>query len=248
MKKVFLLAGTILLAASCTDQLATEMDGPLADASSGVTNANASHRYELTIENLTTGQPLSPGFVATHTRQASTFSVGEPASEGIRLIAENGDPTTALSDLSADPNFADVVNTGGPVGCAGCPGPFGTSLTLEVGASANANRLSMAIMLICTNDGFAGLDGVPLPGGAKPATYYAYAHDAGTEENDESWDSIVDPCGAIGPVAGPMDGTNDHPATSGTVQPHPGIAEVGDLTSDHAWEGPVARVSVRRIQ
>ena len=36
--------------------------------------------YEVTIENLTSGQPLSPGLIVTHDRSASLFRVGHPAS------------------------------------------------------------------------------------------------------------------------------------------------------------------------
>jgi hypothetical protein len=178
----------------CNESMSSLTDPDMqAAASSGVANAAdaAARTYEVTIENLTGSQPFSPGIVATHTRQEHAFQVGEFASEGIRLIAETGSPGTALAELGGVPGVDQVVSTGSPVGCVGCSGPPST-LTIPIEARANANRLSVAVMLICTNDGFVGLDGVRLPGGFKPVTYMASAYDAGTELNDELSTSIVD--------------------------------------------------------
>ena len=77
-------------------------------------------------------------------------------------------------------------------------------------------------------DGFIpGLDSVELPNGPKTAVYFPGAYDAGTEANDELYTSVVDPCGAIGPVAVDPDGANDRPATSDVVMAHPGFAGAG---------------------
>ena len=105
----------------------------------------------------------------------------------------------AETELTGADGFHDVVVTGPPpVGCIGCGGPpFPTSITFQIEAASNANRLSLAVMLICTNDGFTGLDRVRLPGGFKPRTFFAVAYDAGTEANDELFTSMVDPCGGI---------------------------------------------------
>lgn len=246
------LATALLVAACAVDRpVGAEGEAALTLASSaGADNAApaAQRTYRLTIENLTTGQPFSPGVAATHTKQQQVFRVGSAASEGVRLIAENGDPSTAVADLSAAPGVYAASATSAPVGCIGCAGPFGTTLSFEIQAAANANRLSLAIMLICTNDGFTGLDAVKLPGGFGPAVHYAPAYDAGTEANDELWTSIVDPCGAIGPVAAAADGRNDRPATGGVVAIHPGIQGGGDLTSAHDWSDPVARITIQRLK
>ena len=134
-----------------------------------------------------------------------------------------------------------------PVGCVGCPGPFGSTLTVQITAEGNARFLSMALMLICTNDGLVGLNRVRLPSGRRDRVRFARALDAGTEANDELFDSIVDPCGGIGPVAGPQDGTNDRTATERPVRPHRGIRGVGDLTEDHRFRRRVAKVTITRI-
>lgn len=238
----FLLAGLATLGCSEERALAPSLR---ADGYSNAADA-AGRSYEVTITNLSSGQPLSPGVVVAHTTQASLFTAGAAASEGLRLIAEMGDPSTALTELTAADGVHDVVNTGAPVHRQGGPGP--SSLTVTVSASANANRLSLAVMLICTNDGFVGLNSVKLPGGFQPATVYAMGYDAGTEVNDEQSTSIVDPCGAIGPVALPADG-DSRTAQGGVVTMHPGIAGGASLDpAQHGWPEPVARITIRRLK
>jgi hypothetical protein len=203
--------------------------------------------YEVTIENRTTGQPLSPGVIATHTKRASFWRTGRPASEGLRLIAEDGNESVALAELRAKPGVFEVISTMAPIGRQGGPPVFPTSRTFTIRAGGNANRLSIAVMLICTNDGFTGTSSVKLPGGFKARTYRVGAWDSGTEQNNEKWDQIVDPCGAIGPVPAAPDGNGRVP-TSDVVRVHRNIQGVGDLSpAAHGWRFPVANITVRRI-
>lgn len=246
--KIQILAVCAAISALACSDTDSPIDPASLNASAGIDNAAdaAAQTYEITITNLTTGQPLSPGVIVTHDKQTSVFAVGTPASDGIRFIAENGDPTTAVTELSGAPDVDDVVATTAPVHRIGGPGP--TSLTTTVTARANATRLSVAVMLVCTNDGFAGLDGVALPGGFDPVTYDAMSYDAGTEVNDELSTDIPDGCTAIGPVTGAPDG-NGHVAQDGVVQPHPGVQGGAFLEPmEHGWTDPVARVTIRRIK
>lgn len=231
---LLVLAGALLMVtAACDDE-----DTPIGP-SMGMTT------YEVTIENLTTGQPLSPGVIVTHDSTATVWSEGTAASEGLRLIAENGDPATAIAMLQGAAGVSDVVQIDAPIHRIGGPGP-GTA-TYQITAEPGVSLISLASMLICTNDGFFGLDSAALPVGSAPVAYMASAYDAGTENNDELFASIPDPCQAAGPVSSPADG-NARPATMGVIQMHPGVSGVGDLTAAHDWSGAVARVTVRRIQ
>ncbi len=190
-------------------------------------------RYRVTIENLTKGQPFSPGVIVTHESGARLFEGGKAASAGLKAIAENGDPSVAEAALSGAPGIHEVVATGAPIHRMG--GPGSNVMSVEIEASARARYLSLALMLICTNDGFIGLNTVTLPGGFEKKVVQAVAYDAGTERNDERSRSIVDACGAIGPVALDVDG-NDGTAQGGVVGAHPGIAGVGALSpSLHGW-------------
>jgi hypothetical protein len=249
MRHQFLAVLAILAVTACAEQggpvAPADVAHSLEDAPSASLGSPAGHRYKVTIENLTTGQPLSPGVVVTHTNRVSLFAAGTVASNGIREIAENGDPSVAFAELSGVAGVRGLLTTEVPVGRVGGQ-PFASSLSFEIDAPANARRLSLALMLICTNDGFAGLDAVRLPRGDKAAVFYARAYDAGTEVNDERASSIVPPCFGIGPVGG-LTGGVGRTAEIGTVAMHPGIRGMADLTAAHAWNGAVARVTVRRL-
>lgn len=236
----------LLLIAACRP--GTEPETPLF-LGKGAEHANgaATHRYEVTITNLTTGQPFSPGVIATHDAQATVWNPGDASSEGIRLIAENGDNGPAVTDLQGQSGIFDVVPVSAPIGCGGCPGPFPSSAVYHIAARADADRLSLAVMLICSNDGFTGVNGVKLPGGFQPAVFLGVGYDAGTEANDELSTSIVDPCFAIGPVAGAADG-NLRTATAGVIAHHTGLTGGAGLTAAHAWTNPVVRIRIQRVE
>jgi Spondin_N len=124
--------------------------------------------YDVTITDLTSGQPLTPPVIATHHGKHAIFEVGQPASVGVREIAENGNSAPLLAQLEANP-FGDIFDftesTSGPLVPPGVPGDamFDQSVTLDVQASPKATRLSWVSMLICTNDGFTGVDSIKLP-------------------------------------------------------------------------------------
>jgi len=234
----------IVTGCSSSDDGSSQGSAPLMGSEHG--SSSATRTYDVTIENLTSGQPLSPGVVVTHTRAGSLFSVGTMASLGIRKIAEDGDNQQALSDLSSADGVFDVRPIATPIHRIG--GPGATAVTVRITARADANRLSLATMLICTNDGFTGVDGMKLPGGFKPSTFDVFAYDAGTEANDELSTRIVDPCFAIGPVAGAADG-NLRTATRAPIATHPGVSGAnGQLTTAHRWTGAIARVTVQRVE
>lgn len=253
MHRNSVLLATSLLTLACADQ--SRVTSPVGDVGTpdvaplnAVVQANAAgkHRYQVTIENLTTGQVFSPGVIVTHTKQASVWEVGAPASEGIRIIAEEGVEATAFSELSGAPGVHEVISTEAPINRIGGPAGLPTSRSFMIEASANANRLSVAVMLICTNDGFTGVSGVKLPGGFGAESHLVGAWDAGTEQNNERFNQIVDPCQMAGPVVAPPDG-NGRVATSGVITIHPNISGVGDLSMPlHGWQFPVARITIQR--
>jgi hypothetical protein len=228
-------------------------------------SAMANREYEVTINDLTGGppvspgpggQPLSPPVAATHKGKHEVFEVGQPASVGIREIAENGNNAPLVAQLEADPFnvIADFDQAGAPLVPVGVPGDamFDQSVTLTLEGSRNANRLSVATMLICTNDGFTGVDSLKLPqriGASKVRRSSGY--DAHTEQNTEDYAHMVPPCqGLIGDSSG-EDGTDKSDpalAEGGVIEHHDGIVGgVDDLDpAIHGWTNPVARVEVER--
>jgi hypothetical protein len=200
--------------------------------------------YEVTIENLTTGQPLSPPVLATHGETATFFEVGEEASEGIRIIAEEGRTGPAVDELSKMAGTFDITVGDGPIHRIG--GPGSSSMTLQIRAGGDAHYLSLATMLVCTNDGFTGGNALRLPEAGQTVVHLANGYDAGTEVNNELSPYLADTCGAIGPIPLPMDG-NDRIPEQDVIRLHPGIQGGGDLVPAlHGWTDPVARITVRR--
>ncbi|HYE85628.1 MAG TPA: spondin domain-containing protein, partial [Vicinamibacterales bacterium] len=108
------------------------------------------------------------------------------------------------------------------------------------------SQLSLAAMLIPTNDGFVGASDVALPSGFEPLVLDVLAYDGGTEVNDEACASKPGPsfseCG--GPGGGGRVGRGE-----GAITVHNGIHGVGAMNRAlRDWRGPVARVTIQRLQ
>lgn len=213
---------------------------------------NNARTYKVTITNLTSGQPLTPPVLATHTRRAQIFAVGEDSSDGIRAIAENGNNEPLVTALASDFQIHQVIQGTAPLIPDGNPGsaPFESSDTYYINARGNARFLSVAAMLICTNDGFTGINAVRLP--SRKKTVYAVAYDARSEQNTEDFADIVPPCQGLIGVATDDGGTgtsNPALAEDGFVIPHPGISGGNDLDPGvHNWADPVAKIVIERVR
>ena len=208
--------------------------------------------YEVTITNLTPGQPITPPLLVTHAKDAGFFTVGERANNGIQQLAENGNPEPLVEMLQGKAGIVDIVQGTVPLIPANDPGNTGLnhSETFVVSSEGNMRYLSFASMLVCTNDGFAGIDSVELP--IKQLTVYAEAYDARTEMNTEDFADMVPHCqGAIG-VTSDDEGTgasNPAIAEDGVVIPHPGIMGEEDLLENvHVWGNPVVKIDIVRMK
>jgi hypothetical protein len=210
--------------------------------------------YAVTIRDLTRGQPLTPPVVATHRAATSIFTVGQPASFALKEIAENGNLAPMIGQLAADKQVSDSVAAAAPLVPAGLPGSatFADSVTLSVTASEGAKFLSFASMLICTNDGFTGVDSLRLPRDVgDTVTVGTAGYDAGTEIDTEDFADIVPPCQALVGVSSGEPGTgtsNPTLAEGGVIHHHAGIAGIADLVpAVHGWTDPVAEITVTRV-
>jgi hypothetical protein len=179
---------------------------------------------EVTITNLTAKQALSPPIVVTHPATAHAWQMGQVASAGLELVAEEGMNDTLASELRA---VATDIQMGTE------PLMPGKSVTLKIKAR-QGDVLSAATMLVQTNDGFTGLDNMTLDAmGDKDAM----AYDAGTEENTELAAHVPGP-----PFNGHNAGTATNPKQP--IAMHTGIKGTADVTTDFNWSGAVARFSV----
>jgi hypothetical protein len=213
------------------------MTGPLAASA----QPGGEKTYRITIENLMpnrgggASQVLSPALVLAHTQRIDLWEAGHPANQAVEDVAEDAIGATGLGLFGGHPEVESVIT--GP----GAPIPPGQQASFEITTRANANRLSLVTMLVNTNDGFTGLDAVPLTGGRME--YWAEAYDAGTELNDQLLASIPGPC--CGDT-----GRNGMPE-NGVIRHHMGIQPgVGDLDPmQWGWPaGPVARIVVERVR
>ena len=190
--------------------------------------------YEVRVTNVTSGVYFTPTLAATHAPAVQMFQLGAPASPGLAALAESGDvgPLKAVLD-SLGREVSETAVAGGLLGP-------GDSTRFTVRGRPSQDRLSLAAMLLPTNDGFYALDSVALPSRGS-VRYTALGYDAGSEYNDELCAHIPGPqCGGAGLSA--EDG-------EGYVHVHPGTHGMADLSrASYDWRNPVAVVTVTRIQ
>lgn len=210
--------------------------------------------YRVTLKNLTSGQPFSPPVAATHRKSIRMFQVGGFASDELAAIAQGGDQAPMFNLFSRSPRVTQAVDIGEPLTPWGkVVESFRDTVTFEISAR-EGDRLSLATMLICTNDGFLGLDSVKLPDDDR-RTFFVNGYDAGRENNTENSLHIVDPCSALGPTMLPGDPDGNLESGPGVttdppqrIRHHPNIAGVGELSvRAHGWTGPVAKVTVELL-
>jgi hypothetical protein len=136
-----------------------------------------------------------------------------------------------------------VADTGPPPG--GFIGP-GQTKTIIVEAGRRFDHVSVAAMLIPTNDGFFALNGVRGPRGREALTLLSPPYDAGSERNDELCASIPGP--SFTECGGPGQGGQPAGGEEGYVHIHAGIHGIGDfIAADRDWRNPVAHITIRRV-
>ncbi len=198
--------------------------------------AQSTGTYQVNITNLVPMQLFTPVLVATHNSSTTMFLPGTPASSELQTLAETGNVAPLAALLSGDTNVMDVPDSGGLHGPGNTGGVFVTG-------SDTFNRLSLAAMLIPTNDAFVGLN-TTLPADGETKVVYAFAYDAGTEVNDERCASIpgqsYPECGGPGSGGAPGGG-------EGMIVIHSGIRGDGDFGRNRDWKNPVARITIRKI-
>ena len=214
--------------------------GGLLVAVAGSALADHGPRYEVTITNLTRGQPLTPPVIVAHTSATTLFEAGAQASDGLTALAEDAITTTLVEELAANPEVTDFVVAVDPVTGVILPG---ASLTVEIATHDGGRLLSAVGMLPDSNDAFAAIRDVALPRGSHVLRVHGDAYDAGTEANNED-------CAFIpGPSCG-MQGVRDTAGAEGFVHIHSGIYGItGHL--DPAvlnWQNPVIELTIRKVQ
>ncbi len=189
--------------------------------------------YEVTVTNLTRGQVFSPVFAVTHNPNQALFTAGEAATPELAALAQDANADDLADLLSSTPGFNEIVHGTSAI-------PPGKSETLLIHGNRRARFISLASMLVTTNDAFMAVNSMRLPHRSSMMTVPAY--DAGAEANDES-------CAYIpGPPCGSANATSNE-AGEGFIHIHSGIHGVGDLNAaEYDWRNPVAKISIRRVR
>ncbi len=221
MIKTTTLAAAVAFAS--TTAIAQEFVFPLPSSASD-------NSYEVTITNISPGQTFTPQLLVTHPTSIALFELGAPAIEELEILAEGGD-TTPLMSLAMGAGAAAVT-------IDGLLAPGASTTGVIDGVSGDV--LSIAAMLIPTNDTFVALNSMPLPAEGS-VTYYLKAYDAGTEANDQQCRNIPGPlCGGEG-VSEPADDDEGFVHVSNGFHNLRGNALKPE---NYDWRNPVAKVTV----
>ena len=196
--------------------------------------AHADKNYRITVTNLTKGQIFSPIFAVSHNHNYQLFEAGQPASGALAALAEDAD-TTGLNQFQLG-DVDDISESTGPI----LPG---ASASVDIEAQNRRRLVSVASMLVVTNDAFLARKNIRLPSRSRgKVSYFARAYDAGSENNDESCAYIPGP-----PCNNPFK-KSDVPG-EGYVYIHSGIHGIADLApAAYDWRNPVARITIERIR
>ena len=191
-------------------------------------------KFEIIITNLTRGQIFSPPIAIVHNRSFSLFKLGDEASPELAALAENGDTGPLVDQIEGKYPYAV---TDGPI-----PPGATKSLKIEIRKSSPLRLISLAGMLVGTNDAFFAARDIWFLG-KSIVNVRAPAYDAGSEKNSEKcWFIPGPPCDHSSNLHDPDD-------PEGYVHIHAGIHGIRFILkpADHDWKNPVAAITIRRI-
>jgi hypothetical protein len=223
------MSGAMSSDAMMSDDMMTASDAMQA----GDAMMTGGRAVQITIENLTTGQPFSPSYFESRTTASvPLFNLGDKASDALVAVAEGGNIGSfsvgaAKNENSAIGDGALAIHT--------LPGQ---TRTVVVHLDESHPLVDGVWMLGNTNDGFSGFAAVNAWDLTAPMTIEVRGYDAGSEKNSEKKGYL----GALG-------GGNMRDPEDGVVTYHAGIR--GDADAPKAWnwdvDGPVARVTITPV-
>ncbi|MCO7251645.1 spondin domain-containing protein [Pseudoalteromonas sp. Ps84H-4] len=234
---IIALAGS-LTACGGSDKKTVDMTDSVDEMTNQMGEMAESHQFTVQVTNLTAAQPFSPVAVIAHT-DGMLWQIGEPASSALELMAEGGDN----SELLASEYTLQSASAESPL-------PPGQQVTMVLTTGElDSLKISVATMLVNTNDAFTGLNAIDVSSLAvnESLSRTSFSYDAGTEANSE----------AAGTIPGPADsgeGFNEMRDDINRVAMHPGVVTQDDglassvLTSQYKFDNPVAQIVITRTQ
>lgn len=181
----------------------------------------------VTMTNTSQYQPMTPPVVVLHNAPDADngmrlFYPGQPASDAIIAIAENGNNMPMVNQLgylveqgrasTFAVGFADPAN----------PGPLlpGMTASVDLDLVSDDQVMSLVSMVVCTNDGFSAANGHTLSDDTTE-TFMTPIFDAGSETNVLDLDYWVPPCGSDANMSDDENGAvMMHPGQSGSENPN----------------------------
>lgn len=221
----------------------TEANGPGELRAQLVDNGNAlpaPGSLTISFRNTSVYQPMTPPVVALHNAPGTEngirlFEVGQPASAEVADIAENGANGPLVAVATGQIDAGTVTAAGVAFVDAAAPGPVlpGETATVTLDLEDPDQVLSVVSMVVCTNDGFSGIDSRPLSADTTE-TFFAPVYDAGSETNVEMLNYWVPPCGGEGNLGDDENGAiTAHPGQAVAENPNfnfPAGAELLEIT------------------
>ena len=205
--------------------------GVIPQLASLTANADGHEALQITVRNVTSGQPLTPAVVVVHDSNAIILPSSAERLDGLEELAESGSNTELIETLSARDGISQVARFGAVI-------EPGQGATIQNIMAEPGDYVTVIGMLACTNDAIAYGSVIVTEDDSLPALGSGRVYDAGTEDNSEAEADV--PClgGAGVSDAEAVDG-------EGEIGPHAGIEGSGDLTVDmHGWQGAVIQITV----
>ncbi len=194
---------------------------------SGLSEVHAGSALNLTVRNVTGGQPLTPPIAVVLEPGTSILPESSEELDGLEELAEAGEQEALAASLAAISGVKEVVSFEPP------PILPGEEHTVSITTAEPGDRVSVITMLACTNDAIAYGNVVVPEDGDLPAMSSGRVLDAGTEANGETEATVA----CFGQEGGGVSNL-DEADGEGVIADHPGITGDADLTSQHAWQGP----------
>ncbi len=229
MKKLIVLASILALSACSSDNDSNDNE-----------SIDTNPSYQISLANLSHAQPISPPIAVLHEADFSLWQNGQAASVALEHLAESGDASNLLTEAGSR---ANSIATGVLLS--------GSTDTLNLDSiDTDQHLLSIAGMLVNTNDAFTGVNSIDVSDLAVNEQHILLAtiYDAGTEANSENVNTIP------GPAAGGEGFATERDDVTAVVTHHPGVVSSDDgyaesaLTQDHRFDSPVMRITITRTK
>ncbi|NIY82340.1 spondin domain-containing protein [Vibrio hepatarius] len=208
------------------------------------TDDDKTYRFTVNVTNLTANQPMSPLALLTHNESYQLFSVGQSASVELERLAEGGSNAELITLMNGNANIHEGISGHGLI----LPGTS-DQVTFTVDPDSYG-YLSVASMLVNTNDAFVGESGLSLKSLSVGEHFEMNMNvwDSGTEANDELASTIPGPAGGGEGFNATRNDSND------VVSFHPGVVSQDDglasstLSAVHRFLNPGAKITITRIE